>query len=56
MVLAANAAFSKDFGLIVTFVGIGVIVGLIVTFIAIQVQGERRQNREYLLRRRSPRV
>jgi hypothetical protein len=47
VLLAASEAVSKDIGLIVTFGGIGLIVGVIVVFIAIQVRGERRQNREY---------
>jgi len=47
MLLAASAAFSKTFGLIVTFGGIGVIVNIIVVFIAVQIRGERRQNQEY---------
>jgi hypothetical protein len=55
MLLAASAAFSKDVGLIITFVGIGVVVNVIVVYTAIQVRGERSQNREYLSsRRRSP--
>jgi hypothetical protein len=47
LLLAASAAVSKDIGLIATFGGIGVIVNVIVVFIAIQVRGERRQNQEY---------
>lgn len=47
-VLAANAAFSKDVGLIVTFIGIGILVNIIVVLIAIQIRGERRQNHTYL--------
>ncbi len=54
MVLAASAAFSKTFGLIVTFGGIGVIVNVILVYIAVQIRGERRQNREYLESRRPP--
>jgi hypothetical protein len=54
MALAASAAFSKTFGLIVTFGGIGVIVNAIVVYIAIQVRGERRQNQEYMESRRPP--
>jgi hypothetical protein len=56
MVLAASEAFAKTFGLIVTFGGIGVLVNIIVVYIAIQVRGERRQNREYLESRRPPGV
>jgi hypothetical protein len=47
MLLAASAAVSKDIGLIATFGGIGVIVNLIIVYIAIQVRGEHRQNQEY---------
>jgi hypothetical protein len=52
MLLATSAAVSKDIGLLATFVGIGIIVGVISGFIAIQVRGERRQNQEYLERGR----
>jgi hypothetical protein len=54
MLLAASAAFSKDVGLIVTFVGIGVFVNVLLVYLAIQIRGERAQNREYLARRRAP--
>jgi hypothetical protein len=47
MLLAASAAFSKDVGLIVTFVGIGVVVNLIIVYLAVQVRGERSQNQEH---------
>ena len=45
--IAASQAFSKTFGLIVTFGGIGVIVNGIVVYIVIQVRGERQQNEEF---------
>jgi hypothetical protein len=54
MVLAASEAFAKTFGLIVTFGGIGVVVNIILIYIAIQIRGERRQNQEYLESRRPP--
>ena len=54
MLLAASAAFSKDVGLIATFGGIGVIVNIILVYIAVQIRGERRQNQEYLASRRPP--
>ena len=54
MLLAASEAFIKTFGLIVTFGGIGVIVNIIIVYIAVQVRGERRQNQEYLASRRPP--
>jgi hypothetical protein len=44
--ILASAAVSKDVGLIVTFIGIGVLVNIIVVLIAVLVIGERRQNRE----------
>jgi hypothetical protein len=47
MLLAASQAFSKTFGLIATFGGIGVIVNVIVVIIAIQIRGERQQNQKY---------
>jgi len=54
MVIAATEAFAKTFGLIVTFGGIGVIVNIILVYVAIQIRGERRQNQEYLASRRPP--
>ena len=51
MLLAASEAFVKTFGLLVTFIGIGVIVNVIVIYIAIQIRGERRQNQELASRR-----
>jgi hypothetical protein len=54
MLIASSAAFSKSFGLIVTFLGIGLIVNVIVIYIAVQIRGERRQNKEYLASRRPP--
>lgn len=46
MLLATSAAFSKDVGLLATFLGIGVIVNVIVVLIAIQIRGERQQNQQ----------
>jgi hypothetical protein len=47
VLLAASQAFSKTFGLIVTFGGIGVIVNGLIVYIAIQIRGERQQNEQY---------
>jgi hypothetical protein len=48
MVLAAiNRALYTDIGLIATFGGIGVIVNVIIVYIAVQIRGERLQNQEY---------
>jgi hypothetical protein len=46
MLLAASAAVSKDIGLLATFIGIGVIVNVIVVFIAVLVRGEHQQNQQ----------
>ncbi len=47
LILAANRAVAEDVGLIATFGGLGVVVGIIVAYIAFQIRGERQQNREY---------
>jgi hypothetical protein len=44
MLLATSEAISKDIGLLATFLGIGLIVNVIVVFIAVQIRGERQQN------------
>ena len=54
MVLAMSEAITKDIGLIATFGGVGVVVNIIIVYIAVQVRGERRQNQEYLASRRPP--
>lgn len=54
MLVIADAAFSKTFGLIVTFIGIGVIVNVVLAYIAVQIMGERRQNKEHVATRRPP--
>ena len=48
LILAANRAVAEDVGLIFTFfILMGGIVGVIVAYIAVQIRGERQQNREY---------
>jgi ABC-type transporter Mla subunit MlaD len=47
MVLAISRALSMDIGLIATFGGIGVVVNVIVVYIAVQIRGERQQNKQY---------
>jgi hypothetical protein len=54
VLLATDEAFVKTLGLIITFGGIGVIVNVILIYIAVQIHGERRQNKEYLESRRPP--
>jgi hypothetical protein len=47
MVLAMSKALVTDIGLIATFGGIGVVVNIIIVYIAVQIRGERLQNQEY---------
>jgi hypothetical protein len=54
VIVASSEAFAKTFGLIVTFGGIGVVVNIIIVYIAVQVRGERQQNQQYLESRRPP--
>jgi hypothetical protein len=54
MLIASNEAFVKTVGLLATFGGIGIIVNIIIIYIAVQIRGERRQNQEYLASRRPP--
>jgi hypothetical protein len=55
MVLAMSEAAVKTIGLAATFGGIGVVVNIIVVYIAVQIRGERRQNQEYIASRKPPR-
>jgi hypothetical protein len=50
-VLAFSRPFVDSFGLLVTFIGIGIVVTLIVVYIAIQIRGEHQQNEEYRMER-----
>jgi len=54
MIVAASEAFAKTFGLAATFIGIGIVVNIILIYVAVQIRGERRQNREYQATRRPP--
>jgi hypothetical protein len=54
VLVATSEAFVKTLGLIITFGGIGVLVNVILIYIAVQVHGERRQNKEYMESRRPP--
>ena len=45
--LAFSRALVETFGLLVTFLGIGVVVNVIIVYIAIQVRGEHQENEEY---------
>jgi len=46
-ILAASPAFTFTFGLLVTFIGIGIIANVLIVYAVIQVLGERQQNEEY---------
>jgi hypothetical protein len=54
LLLATDPATSKTIGLLITFIGIGILVNVIVIYIAIQIRGERRQNEEYLAKKNPP--
>jgi len=45
--LATSTAFHFTFGLLVTFLGIGVIANVLIVYAVIQVLGERQQNQEH---------
>jgi hypothetical protein len=47
MILAISAAARNDIGLLITFLGIGLIVTGLIIYILIQVRGEHHQNLEY---------
>jgi hypothetical protein len=49
-VFAASPAFTFTFGLLVTFIGIGVIANVLIVYAVIQVLGERQQNEEHRAR------
>ena len=52
MVILGDVATSHTLGLLVTFLGIGVLVNGLLVYIAVLVIGERRENR--VLRERRP--
>ncbi len=47
MIFAASPAFTFTFGLLVTFLGIGVLANVLIAYAVIQVLGERQQNEEH---------
>ncbi len=53
VILATSEAATKDIGLIATFGGIGLLVNIILVYVAIQIRGEYRQNKQYMASRRS---
>jgi hypothetical protein len=47
VLVTASTAFEFTFGLLVTFLGIGVIANVLIAYAVAQVFGERRQNAEH---------
>ena len=46
MLIAANQSFDQTVALLITFLGIGVLVNVLIIYIVAQVLAERRQNQE----------
>lgn len=47
VLVAASAASTFTIGLLVTFLGIGVIANVLIVYAVVQVFGERQQNEEH---------
>jgi hypothetical protein len=47
MVLASSTAFQFTFGLLVTFLGIGVIANVLIVYAIVQAFGERSENERH---------
>ena len=45
--MIASTAFQFTFGLLVTFIGIGIIANVLIVYAIAQVLGERSQNQEH---------
>jgi hypothetical protein len=56
LLLATDPATSKTIGLLVTFIGIGIIVNVILVYIAFQIRGERQQNQQELASDEQPEI
>jgi hypothetical protein len=48
MVLATSTAFQFTLGLLITFIGIGVIANVLIVYAIVQVFGERGENHRHL--------
>ena len=46
MLVTANAATGQTIALLITFLGIGILVNVLIVYIVAQVLGERKQNQE----------
>ena len=47
MLVTASTAFQFTLGLLITFIGIGVIANVLIVYAVVQVLGERQQNQEH---------
>lgn len=47
MLVAADQAFGQTTDLLITFLGIGVLVNVLIIYIVVQVFAERKQNQQY---------
>ena len=46
MVVLADAATGQTIALLITFIGIGILVNVLIVYVIAQVLGERKQNQE----------
>ncbi len=53
MLALADQAFSQTFALLVTFLGIGVVVNILIVYVVAQVYGEHQRNQQRRARRSS---
>lgn len=49
--LVLASSFGDTFGLLATFLGIGVVANVLIVYIAVQILAERAENREHLRHR-----
>jgi uncharacterized membrane protein len=47
MLFAMSAAWSYSIGLLVTFLGIGVLVNLLLALVGVRIAAERQENRDW---------
>ena len=50
MLVTADAATGQTIALLITFIGIGILVNVLIVYIIAQVLGERKQNQERQVR------
>ncbi len=50
MLVLADQALGQTIALLITFIGIGIVVNILVVYIIFQVMAERRQNQERMQR------